>query len=123
MVTAATSFGRSGISDWIIQRFTAVTLAAYTVFILGFLVCTPDLTYEQWSGLFSMTCVRIFSFIALLSIVAHGWIGLWVILTDYITDRMVGPSAMPIRLFILGVYALVNIVFLVWGVEILWSVK
>ncbi len=123
MVTAATSFGRSGVSDFIIQRFSGVILAAYAVFILVYLIANPGLTYEQWSGLFSLTAVRIFSFLTLLSVVAHGWIGLWVILTDYITDRMVGPKATPIRLIILSIYALVNAVFLVWGVEILWGVN
>lgn len=123
MVTAATSFGRSGITDFIIQRFSGLILAAYTLFIVVYLIANPDLTYAQWSGLFEMAPVRIFSFITLVSVVAHGWIGLWVVLTDYITDRMVGPKATPIRLIILSIYALVNAAFLVWGVEILWGVN
>ena len=49
MVASVTSFGRSGLYDWMIQRVTAVVLAAYTVFILGYLVLNPDLTYMQWS--------------------------------------------------------------------------
>lgn len=121
MVTAATSFSRSGLSDWIIQRFTAVLLAAYACFIVGFLLLNPDLSYEQWSALFSNTFVRIFSFIVLLSIVAHGWIGLWVVLTDYVTARAMGTSALPIRIVVLTVYAVVNMAFIVWGVEILWG--
>lgn len=121
MVTAATTFGRSGLSDWIIQRFTALLLAAYTLFIVGYLVLNPDLTYDQWQTLFSNVCVRIFSFIVLVSIVAHGWIGLWVVLTDYVTERFMGSSALVIRMIVLTVYAIVNMVFLVWGVEILWG--
>jgi len=121
MVTAATSFSRSGLSDWIIQRFTAVLLAAYTCFIVGFLVLNPDLTYEQWSALFSNSFVRIFSFVVLLSIVAHGWIGLWVVLTDYVTARAMGNSALPIRIVVLTVYAIVSLAFIVWGVETLWG--
>ncbi len=121
MVTAATSFGRSGLSDWIIQRFTAVILAAYTVFLVGFLVLNPDLTFAQWQGLFDQLWVRLFSFAALVSIVAHGWIGVWVVLTDYMTERLVGAMALPVRLIVLAIYALINLVFLVWGVEILWG--
>ena len=110
MVTAATSFGRSGITDFLVQRFSGLILAAYIIFVVGFLVANPGVSYEEWRDLYAMTAVRIFSFITLLSVVAHGWIGLWVILTDYITDRMVGPKAMPIRLLILSIYALVNAV-------------
>ena len=122
MVTAATSFSRSGLSDWIIQRFTAILLAAYTVFIVGFLVLNPNMDYATWQGLFSQLWVRIFSFATLLSIVAHGWIGLWIVLTDYITARMVGPSALAIRVVVLTLYAVVNVALLVWGVEIIWGI-
>jgi len=121
MVTAATSFGRSGLSDWIIQRFTAIVLASYSLFIVGFLLSNPDLTYTQWQDLFSQLWVRIFSLLTLVSIVAHGWIGLWVVLTDYVTSRMMGGAALAIRLIVLTLYAVVNVVFLVWGVEILWG--
>ncbi|WP_370981587.1 succinate dehydrogenase, hydrophobic membrane anchor protein [Agaribacterium sp. ZY112] len=122
MVTATTSFSRNGLSDWIIQRFTAVVLAAYTVFIIGFLLMNPNLDFATWQALFSCTWVRIFSLFTLVSIVAHGWIGLWVVLTDYITSRMVGSSALAIRVVVLSVYAVVNVVFLVWGVEIFWGI-
>lgn len=121
MVTAVTSLGRSGLSDWIIQRFTAVVLTAYTLFIVGYLVCTPDLSYEQWSNLFEQLWVRAFSLLALVSIAAHGWIGLWGVLTDYVTERMMGGIALVLRMIILGVYALVTVVYLVWGVEVLWG--
>lgn len=121
MVTAATTFSRSGLSDWIIQRFTAVVLAAYTFFIVGYLLLNPDLSYDQWQALFSNICVRISSFVVLLCIVAHGWIGLWLVLTDYVTTRLMGPSALGIRIVVLTIYAVVNMVFLVWGVEILWG--
>ncbi len=121
MVTAATSFGRSGLSDWLIQRFTAIILGAYTLFIVGYLLMNPDLTYAQWSELFSQPWMRIFSLIALVSIVPHGWIGLWVVLTDYVTARLMGSAALPIRIIVLTIYAVVNAVFVVWGVEILWG--
>ena len=121
MVTAATSFGRSGLSDWILQRFTALVLAAYTFFIIGYLVVNPDLDYPQWRSLFDHICMKIFSLMAIVSTVIHGWIGLWVILTDYVTARMIGAAAVAIRLIVLTLYAVVNIVFLVWGVQVLWG--
>ena len=71
MVTSITSFGRSGLYDWMMQRVTAVILAAYTIFMIGYLLFNPDLDYNQWKGLFEGTLMRIFSLLALLSLVAH----------------------------------------------------
>lgn len=121
MVTAVTTFGRSGLSDWLIQRFSAVVLAAYAVFLTVFLVTTPELTYEIWAELFSQLWMRVFTLLVLLSCAAHGWIGLWGVLTDYVTSRMMGNSALALRIIILTVYALITLTYLVWGVEILWG--
>lgn len=121
MVTAVTSFGRSGLSDWVAQRFSAVVLAAYTIFIVAYLVMHPGLTYEEWSGLFQQLWVRIFTLLVLVSIAAHGWIGLWGVLTDYITTRMIGSSALFLRTVALSVYAIITFAYLVWGVQILWG--
>lgn len=121
MVTAVTTFGRSGLSDWLIQRFSAIVLASYAVFLTVFLVITPELTYEIWAGLFSQLWMRVFTLLVLLSCAAHGWIGLWGVLTDYVTTRMMGNSALALRMIILTVYALITLTYLVWGVEILWG--
>ena len=121
MVTAVTSLGRSGLSDWLVQRFSAIVLAAYTVFIVAYLVMNPDLTYEQWSGLFNQLWVRVFTVLTIVSTAAHGWIGLWCVLTDYVTNRMMGPKATSIRIIILSIYAIVTLTFLIWSVEILWG--
>ncbi|PCK03458.1 MAG: succinate dehydrogenase, hydrophobic membrane anchor protein [Alteromonadaceae bacterium] len=123
MVTSVTSFGRNGLSDWLIQRFSAVVLATYTAFIVIYLVAHPGLTYQEWSGLHSQLWMRIFTLIVLLSNVAHGWIGLWGVLTDYATDRLMGAIALPIRMFSMALYLLVALAFIIWGVQILWGVN
>jgi len=40
---SATSFSRSGLSDWLIQRVSAIILAAYTVWLFGFSSSTQTL--------------------------------------------------------------------------------
>ncbi|WGI26508.1 succinate dehydrogenase, hydrophobic membrane anchor protein [Halomonas alkaliantarctica] len=114
MVTNITSFGRSGLSDWLMQRVSAVILALYTVFIVAFLLFNPNLDYYAWSGLFSHTWMRIFSLLAFVAIAAHAWIGLWTVTTDYLksTRLRVGVQAV----IILGIF-----VYLVWGIQILWG--
>lgn len=121
MVTAVTSFGRSGLYDWLIQRVSAVVMAAYVIFIAGFIISTPELQYDVWKALFSQLWMRVFSLITLLSIAAHAWIGLWAVLTDYLTTRMMGGKATALRVVAQMVLGLVTVTYVVWGLEILWG--
>lgn len=123
MVTTITSFGRSGTYDWLIQRVSAVVLAAYTLFIVGFIFFSRDFGYESWQALFGQLWMRVFSLIALISTVVHAWIGLWSVLTDYITNRMMGPKATALRIIIEVVLAVVAVYYTVWGIQILWGLN
>ncbi|MEX1034197.1 MAG: succinate dehydrogenase, hydrophobic membrane anchor protein [Cellvibrionaceae bacterium] len=121
MVTAVTNLGRSGVYDWLVQRITAVVLAAYTFFIVGFILSHPQLDYAEWQALFSHFWVRIFSLLALVSMAAHAWIGLWVVLTDYVTTQTMGRKGPAIRLGLQIVLGVVTVAYTVWGIEILWG--
>jgi succinate dehydrogenase / fumarate reductase, membrane anchor subunit len=123
MVTSVTSFGRSGLYDWLIQRVGAVVMAAYVIFLVVYIALNPELTYEQWSALFGQLWVRVFSFVTLLSFISHAWIGLWAVLTDYLTERMMGSKATVLRIFAQMLLGGVAITYLVWGIEILWGFK
>ncbi|MCH9690556.1 MAG: succinate dehydrogenase, hydrophobic membrane anchor protein [Gammaproteobacteria bacterium] len=122
MVTAITNFGRSGLYDWLIQRISAVILLAYTLFIVGFIFFSKDFGYVSWSALFDQFWVRLFSLIALLSTVAHAWIGLWSVITDYLTNRMLGTKATLLRILTQTLLGAVALVYTVWGIEILWGI-
>lgn len=103
MVTSVTNFGRSGLYDWMIQRVTALVLAAYTIFMIGYLAFGAELTYEMWKSLFEHTAMRIFTMLALLSLAAHVWIGIWSVSTDYIKPpviRILFQSASGLLTFI-----------------------
>jgi len=122
MVTTVTSFGRSGLYDWLIQRVTAAVLTVYTVFLVAYILLHPDLTYDQWRLLFSQFWMRVFSLLALISIAAHAWIGLWSVLTDYITTRLLGRWANVLRIGVQMLFGFVTVAYVVWGIEILWGV-
>jgi succinate dehydrogenase / fumarate reductase membrane anchor subunit len=121
MVTTVTSFGRSGLYDWLLQRFTAVILLAYVLCVLGFVLVHPQLDYPTWRGYFAGTAMKVFSLMALLSLLAHAWIGLWVVSTDYLTVRLMGSKATALRIIFQGSYAVVLFAYLVWGIQILWG--
>lgn len=115
MVTSITSFGRSGLYDWMIQRVTAVVLMVYTIFMLGYLLMNPALDYEQWKALFDGTAMRIFSLLAILSFAAHVWIGMWSVSTDYI-------KATGMRFMFQSATGLLTFIYVTWGIQILWGV-
>jgi succinate dehydrogenase / fumarate reductase membrane anchor subunit len=114
MVTTVTSFGRSGLYDWLFQRISAVVLASYSVFMVVYLLVNPQLDFAQWDALFGMTSVRIFSLMALLSLGAHCWIGLWSVSTDYLK-----PFAL--RFVFQMVVGVLMFIYTVWGVQLLWG--
>jgi succinate dehydrogenase / fumarate reductase membrane anchor subunit len=121
MVTNVSSFGRSGLYDWVMQRITAVILGAYTLCMLGTFIFNPDLDYAQWRDLFASFPMKFFTLLAILSICAHGWIGMWTVSTDYLTPTMVGRNATVLRLLFQILCALFTLLYLVWGVQILWG--
>lgn len=121
-VNNVTSFGRSGLSDWLIQRVSAVVLAVYVVFVVGFFFTSNEVTYLDWKVLHSHFLVRLLSIFAILSLAAHAWIGMWAVLTDYITVRLLGPKATFLRVFLqLGMIA-VTLTYVIWAIAILWGV-
>jgi succinate dehydrogenase / fumarate reductase membrane anchor subunit len=122
MVTNITSLGRNGVYDWLVQRISAVILLTYVVFLAFYLGSHPDLTYAQWQGLFASTPMRAFTLLALISLCAHAWIGMWTIFTDYLTTTVLGQAATMVRLGFQLVCLLVLFAYFVWCVQILWSI-
>jgi succinate dehydrogenase / fumarate reductase membrane anchor subunit len=122
MVNSVTSLGRSGLSDWLVQRVSALVMTAYIFFMVGYFAINPSPSFEQWQALHGSLAMRIFSLLTILSIAAHAWIGLWCVLTDYITVRLIGPKATPIRMFLqLAMIALI-LFYVVWAIDILWGI-
>lgn len=113
MVTHAS---HRGLRDWLVQRITALVIGVYTVFILAYLICKQPVDYSQWYALFHHTLMKVSTFIVLLSVVWHAWIGLWTVFTDYIKNAVVRLSLeLLVAILLLG--------YLAWGFEILWAVK
>lgn len=121
MVTSVTNFGRSGLSDWIIQRFSAVILGTYMLCILGSFLMTPEMDYQHWHAIFESNVMRIFSLITVLALCAHAWIGMWTISTDYLTSLQLGKRATLIRIIFQASCALLTAVYLFWGMLIFWG--
>ncbi|HAK50889.1 MAG TPA: succinate dehydrogenase, hydrophobic membrane anchor protein [Gammaproteobacteria bacterium] len=121
MVTQVTSLSRSGVSDWLIQRVSAIVVALYTVVLLGWILLAGDVSYAAWRELFSSTWMQVFTLIALLATCGHAWVGMWTIGSDYLRSRTLGQGADALRYVYQIVCVLILLVYLVWGVKILWG--
>jgi succinate dehydrogenase / fumarate reductase membrane anchor subunit len=104
-----------GLADWLAQRFTAVVMACYSVLLLAVFFWMHDFTYNGWAGLFNTQWVKVATFVTLLSLFYHVWVGMRDIWMDYIKPaslRMVFQALTIVWLLGCAGYAL----------QILWSV-
>jgi len=122
MVTTVTNLGRSGLSDWLFQRISALCMTAYLIFLVAYFYTNPDLSYQQWLSLHSSLPMRIFSLLTILSIAGHAWIGMWCVLTDYVTVRLIGPKATAIRMTLQLIMIAITLLYVVWAIDILWGI-
>jgi len=119
MVTAVTSLSRSGLSDWLVQRVTAVILLAFFAFVGVTIV--SGVSYAQWSALFAQTWMKIFTMLAILSLASHAWIGMWGVFTDYLTERLMGSRGNVLRIGLQLLTSLSLVVFVIWGIQVVWA--
>lgn len=103
-----------GFHDWVVQRVTAVLIAVYTLFLLGYIAFHHPLSYSLWHGLFSHVGMKIATLIVAVSVIWHAWIGLWTVFTDYVKN---GPTRLLLE--VLVIIALVG--YLVWCIDALWG--
>lgn len=121
MRNSATSFSRSGLADWLIQRVSAYILAVYLVVIVGFLFYKAPVAFFDWYYFMTSTPMRIFSLLAVLALAGHAWVGMWTIFTDYVTERQMGAKAAVIRVVLQTGMVIAIFVYVVWTIMILWG--
>lgn len=107
-------FKRFGLQDWLMQRFTAFYLALYFSYLVIFLVSHQPVDYVVWHALFEGQGMKVATFIAFLALIAHAWIGIWTVTTDYLKNNFIRISLQALVIFALLGYGF-------WGVLILWG--
>jgi len=115
MVVNQASLKRDGVQDFVSLRATALVLASYALFILGYFLSTPTVTFEAWQGLFSNLAVKVYTLTALVCMMIHTRIGLWQVLTDYI-------KCSKLRAILGFLLNLMAFSYVVIGFFVLWSV-
>ena len=121
MMAFLARFTHTGPSDWIIQRITSVLMLAYIIFLVGYVLANPVLTYGQWSELNSLLSMRLFTLVTISAVAYHAWIGMWCVLTDYVTVRLIGPKANGLRKVLQSGLGFILLLYVVWTIKILWG--
>jgi len=102
--------------DWLAQRVTAVVMAVYIVVLLGLLLWFGGLDYAAWKAVFANNAFRIATFVFMVAVLWHAWVGVRNILMDYVK-----PAYVRLTLQVLVIGVLVG--YAGWTIQVLWGGK
>lgn len=103
-----------GLADWLAQRITAVVMVLYTLLLLGILLWHGGLDHDRFVALFASQLFRIATFLFMVSLAYHAWVGMRNISMDYVK-----PIAIRLTLQAAIIVALVG--YLGWTIGVLWG--
>lgn len=115
MVKSVLGVNHQGLRDWLIQRISALFMAIYVIGLVIFLMTHPNLSYYEWQGLFAQWWMKITTLLLALLLLFHAWIGIWTIVTDYVTCSVA-------RLVLHTVVLLALVSFFFAALLILWGI-
>lgn len=102
-----------GLRDWLSQRVTAAVMALFTLAVIVQVLLPGAVGYDKWAGIFSQQWMKVLTFVVIVSLLVHGWVGVRDVLMDYV--KAVGP-----RLTL----QVATIVWLVgcagWAIQVIW---
>jgi succinate dehydrogenase / fumarate reductase membrane anchor subunit len=102
-----------GMRDWLSQRVTAVVMALFTLVLLLQVLLPGPLGYDRWAGIFSAQWMKVLTFVVVLSLAWHAWVGVRDILMDYVK-----PVGTRLVLQVATIGWLVGCAG--WAVQVLW---
>lgn len=102
-----------GLRDWLSQRVTAALMALFTLAVIVQVLLPGEMGYDKWAGIFSRQWMKVLTFVVIVSLLMHVWVGMRDILMDYV-------KAVGARLAL----QVATIVWLVgcagWAIQVLW---
>ncbi|MDI1237654.1 MAG: succinate dehydrogenase, hydrophobic membrane anchor protein [Polaromonas sp.] len=103
-----------GTRDWLAQRVTAALMALFTVLLLAQVIFTKGpLGYDRWAGIFASQWMKVLTFVVILALLYHVWVGMRDIWMDYVKPVWLKLS--------LDVFTIVWLVACAgWGIQVLW---
>jgi succinate dehydrogenase / fumarate reductase membrane anchor subunit len=103
-----------GTTGFLLQRFTAVIMALYTLGLVACLLSGAPASYGDWKAMFSGTFARLATMLFFTALLYHAWIGMRDIFMDYV-------KPMGLRLALQFGVVVTLLFYLIWAASILWS--
>jgi succinate dehydrogenase / fumarate reductase membrane anchor subunit len=103
-----------GWRDWLVQRVSAIVMALYTALILVLLVRNNGLEYDAWKATLANGLFRLASFVFMLSLLWHAWVGVRNISMDFL-------KPVAVRLTFQVVVVVLLVAYAGWTIQILWG--
>jgi succinate dehydrogenase / fumarate reductase, membrane anchor subunit len=102
-----------GLRDWLAQRVTSLLMALFTVAVVVQVLMPGTLDYYKWSAIFSHQWMKVLSFVTIVALLYHVWVGMRDIWMDYVKPMMV-----RLALEIATIAWLVGCAG--WAIQVLW---
>ena len=102
-----------GLKDWLAQRITGVVMAVFTLIMFAAALGGAMASREAWQAFMGNGLIRFLSFLFILSLCYHAWVGVRDIWMDYVK-----PASVRVILHVLTLLALVG--YAGWAVQIIW---
>jgi succinate dehydrogenase / fumarate reductase membrane anchor subunit len=103
-----------GLRDWLVQRFTGVVMALFTLAVLiQVLLPGEPMGYHRWSGIFGQQWMKLLAYAVVVALAWHAWVGMRNIWMDYV--RHVGAR---LTLQVLTLVWLTGCAG--WALQVLW---
>ncbi|RTL43906.1 MAG: succinate dehydrogenase, hydrophobic membrane anchor protein [Burkholderiales bacterium] len=102
-----------GLRDWLAQRISAVLMALFTLALLVQVLMPGALGYDRWAAIFSQQWMKVLTFVTILSLTYHAWVGVRDIWMDYIK-----PVGIRLALQVFSIVWLLGCAG--WAIQVLW---
>ncbi|WP_395703758.1 succinate dehydrogenase, hydrophobic membrane anchor protein [Aquabacterium sp.] len=102
-----------GFRDWLSQRITAALMALFTLVLLVQVLLPGPMGYDKWAGIFAQQWMKVFTFVVIVSLAYHAWVGMRDVWMDYIQ-----PVGLRLLLQVATIAWLVGCAG--WAVQVLW---
>lgn len=120
MVTNAANPGRRGFVDFLVQRVSAVILGLFALCVGGWFAVNPGAGHSELVGYLGTPVMMAFASLTVASLIAHTWIGMWTVGTDYLRSHYFGRVATGVRLAYQVGVGLVLLAYGAWAVAVIW---
>ena len=102
-----------GLRDWLAQRITAALMALFTIVLLAQVIFGEPLSYYKWAGIFSHQWMKTLTFVVIVALLYHAWVGVRDIWMDYVK-----PVGLRLALQVFSIVWLLGCAG--WAIQVLW---